>query len=183
MKVSESFEILEINRDSGVQEIRFAWRQKAASLHPDVGGTHEAMIRLNEAFDTAMAFALANHVDAEAPTTNEPLVKTRGFVARDLSSFTIAALPVDAWHLLYPSASQCGPIIEEQEPYLLEFMLSDCAIPSLVAAMCRCEVVPEAGGSTVHLSLFSEHGRIHGVETVRDLLVSSINEIADFNHS
>lgn len=177
MKVSESFEILGIKSDSDESEIRRAWREKASSLHPDVGGSHNDMIRLNDALKVALAHVHSpKHKEPQATPQTTPK-KVRGFVARDMSCFTIDALPVDAWQLLYISANHCGPIIDEEEPYLLEFLLSDTSIETLASVMCRCEIVPEAGASTIHLSLFSERGNVGGVEIVRDLLVSTINEL------
>ncbi len=183
MKSSESFEILGINSDADVDEIRRAWREKASSLHPDVGGTHNDMIRLNDALKVALAHIHSSHQEPVTATPQPSRKKSRSFIARDMSCFTIDALPVDAWQLLYVGASQCGPIIDEEEPYLLEFLLSDTSIEAFASAMCRCEIVPEAGASTIHLSLFSELGSIGGVEIVRDFLVSIINglDVADLN--
>lgn len=177
MKASESFEILGINSDSDESEIRRAWREKASSLHPDVGGSHYGMIRLNDALKVALAHVRSPEHKTPQTTPHTTPKRARGFVARDLSCFTIDALPVDAWQLLYISANHCGPIIDEEEPYLLEFLLSDTSIEAFASVMCRCEIVPEAGASTIHLSLLSELGTIGGVEIVRDLLVSTINEL------
>ncbi len=177
MKASESFEILGINSDADESEIRRAWRDKASSLHPDVGGTHNDMVRLNDALKTALDNVQSPEQKKPQTTPHTTPKRARGFVATDMSCFTIDALPVDAWHLLYVTANHCGPIIDEEEPYLLEFLLSDTSIETFASVMCRCEIVPEAGASTIHLSLFSEHGNVGGVEIVRDLLVSTINEL------
>jgi hypothetical protein len=39
--------------------IRSYFRKKAKECHPDAGGSHEAMVRLNHAKETAMAYAVA----------------------------------------------------------------------------------------------------------------------------
>jgi hypothetical protein len=177
MNPSESFEILGINSEADDVEIRRAWKEKAAKLHPDVGGTHNDMIRLNDALKVALAHVHSTELRKDETTPQSTSRKARGFVVRDMSCFTIDTLPVDAWQLLYVSANHCGPIIDEEEPYVLEFLLSDTSIEAFASVMCRCEIVPEAGASTVHLSLFTEHGSVNGVEIVRDLLVSTINEL------
>jgi hypothetical protein len=183
MDSSESFEILGISADSDEGEIRRAWREKASSLHPDVGGSHNAMIRLNDALRVALAHhRLCDQQATDVAPQSSPK-RTRGYAARDMSCFTINALPVDAWPLLHTSAIHCGPIIDEEEPYVLEFMLSDTSIEAFTSVMCRCEIVPEAGASTVHISLFSERRNVDGVEIVRDLLVSTINELDSSRHT
>lgn len=186
MDVSESFTILGVTSDVDERTLRSAWKHKAARLHPDTGGSHEAMIRLNTALEVALA-ALHRNPSATVEGLGESQPRStpggpKRYVGRDMSSFTIDALPVDAWQLLYMGACHCGPIVDEEEPYVLEFMLSDTSISSLTTVMCRCELVPEAGGTTVHLTLFSERGQANGVEMVRDLLVSAINELDNSPH-
>lgn len=179
MSSHNPFDVLGIPTSSSASEIRQAWKKKASSLHPDAGGSHEAMIRLNNALDEALATAVSTDNTIRHQVADKRVKRSRGFVARDTSCFTIDALPVDSWPLLYMGATQCGPIIDEEEPYLLEFMLSDSSIDDLRSAMCRCEIVPEAGASTVHVAVFSETGKIVDVEIVRDLLVSTINELSN----
>jgi hypothetical protein len=178
MNSTDSFDLLGIPFNSTAEVIRNAWRAKAMSLHPDVGGSHQEMIRLNAALKDALAHAIKPHstVDAEIDASLAPKI-SRSFVSRDVSCFTIDALPVDSWPLLYTGALHCGPIIDEEEPYVLEFMLSDTSVESLRSLMCRCEIVPEAGGSTVHVALFSHTANVGDVETLRDLLVDAINEM------
>lgn len=177
MSIRSPFDILGIEPGASHSEIRNAWRLKAASSHPDAGGSHEEMVELNEALTNALAFTSA----PQAEKSEEPARKSsRSFVAREMSCFTIDALPVDAWHTLYLCASECGPIIDEEEPYVLEFMMHDTSISELRDVMCRCEIVPEAGGSMVHVSVYSDNGTFADVEVVRDYLVATINsEIVD----
>jgi len=172
MSVRSPFDILGVEPGASQREIRNAWRLKAASLHPDVGGSHHEMVELNEALTQALAFSAPLFEAKREAATQRP---ARSFIARDLSCFTIDALPVDAWHILYLCASECGPIIDEEEPYVLEFMMHDTSISELLDVMCRCELVPEAGGSTVHVSVYSDGRTFTNVEMVRDYLVASIN--------
>lgn len=166
------FEILGVTPGASHIEIRNAWRLKAASSHPDAGGSHDEMVELNEALEMALATSTPRPTAKSEVPVRKP---SRSFVSRDLSCFTIDALPVDAWGILYLCASECGPIIEEEEPYVLEFMMHDTSISELRDVMCRCEIVPEAGGSMVHVSVFSESRIDADVEMVRDYLVSTIN--------
>lgn len=172
MSIRSPFDILGIDPGASHKEIRNAWKVKAASSHPDAGGSHQAMVELNEALLQALAL-LSPQPDSK---NDVPAHKSaRSFVARDFSCFTIDALPVDAWNILYLCTSECGPIIDEDEPYVLEFMMHDSSISELRDVICRCEIVPEAGGSTVHVSVYSENGLFANVEIVRDYLVSTIN--------
>lgn len=172
MSIRSPFDILGVEPGATHVEIRTAWRIKAASRHPDAGGSHHEMVELNEALAQALALS-PSHVTTKSEGTTQR--SARSFVATDLSCFTIDALPVDAWNILFLCASECGPIIDEEEPYLLEFLMHDTSISELRDVMCRCEIVPEAGGSTVHVSVTSDYGSFTNVEMVRDYLVTAIN--------
>ena len=92
-------------------------------------------------------------------------------MVHDCPSFTIDVLPVDAFEtLLLAAASLDGDIADEEPPYVLEVVLR-----SPVAAWCRCEVVPEAGGSIVTLT--SDVGDTDMLERLRDLWIDAINEL------
>ena len=47
--------ILGIDRDSHIDVIRHAWKQKAKTAHPDAGGSAEAFQRIQKAFEDAKA--------------------------------------------------------------------------------------------------------------------------------
>lgn len=179
MPRQDPFSLLGVSSDASETDIRDAWRKKAATLHPDVGGTHQEMVDLNDALQRALN-AVGERQSTKIRTRNEQSTpKSRGYMSRDVSCFTIDALPVDSWQLLYTSAAHCGQIVGEEEPYLLEFTLSDSGVDNLRDSICRCEIVPEAGSSTIHLAVFSETGRMGNVEVVRDLLVHTINELGE----
>jgi hypothetical protein len=95
-----------------------------------------------------------------------------------MSSFTISSLPVEAWHLLEIAAAHCGHVIDEEPPYLMEFYLHDAPFEGVRDSWCRCELAPEAGATTIHLSLVNAP-RSFGVEDLRDFLVDTINEVSD----
>ena len=92
---------------------------------------------------------------------------------RDLPSFTIGALPVDAYHLLFVAAHELGEVVEEDEPYFLVVrMTPPCE------CWCEIDIVPDAGASTVSLSAtqFSEAtGAPVDILFVRDLWIHTIN--------
>lgn len=89
----------------------------------------------------------------------------------DCPSFTIDVLPVEAFEmLLLAAAALDADVADEDPPYLLEVLLR-----SPVAAWCRCEVVPEAGGSIVTLT--SDIGDLDALEDLRDLWIEAINEL------
>jgi curved DNA-binding protein CbpA len=46
--------VLKCARDASVEEIERAWRIAAKTAHPDAGGSHEAMARLNAAREAAL---------------------------------------------------------------------------------------------------------------------------------
>lgn len=47
-------EVLKCGRDASVNEIERAWRAAAKAAHPDAGGSHDAMARINAAREAAI---------------------------------------------------------------------------------------------------------------------------------
>lgn len=180
MSQRSPFEILGITEASSEEQIRAAWKSLATTHHPDVGGNHESMLLLNSALADALRLLREESSAPTAPVPPRPR-KKRGasFAARDMSSFTINSLPVDAWHLLEIAAAHCGQVIDEEEPYLMEFMLHDTPFDGGHHAWCRCELVPEAGGTTIHLSIVQSSLPVITPELLRDFLVDTINEVSD----
>lgn len=175
---SEAFALLRIAPGSSTDEIRKAWRTQSLLSHPDTGGSNESMIILNAALEIALAWreGVAEEDVQEVATASAPHIvhQTR----RDVSSFTVNVLPVDCWQALEVVASLCGPTIQDDPPYLLEFLLHDSSLMNSRNAWCRCECVPEAGGTTVHLTVGSSHeGQTPHIADVRDFLVDQLNSI------
>ena len=51
MKKSNSYEILEVEKDASKEEIKKAFREKVLKAHPDRGGTKEEFVELREAYE------------------------------------------------------------------------------------------------------------------------------------
>ena len=159
------------------EEIRSAWRARALELHPDVGGTHSEMVELNAALESALRELHSQSANKTVTRGTRVRHRKPSHVSRDVSSFTIQELPVDAFETLTLVAAHCGQLLDDDPPYLIEFTLNELGDSASDCVLCRCELMPEAGGTTVHLSLSGS--RRASIEEVRDSLVALINEMAD----
>ncbi len=168
MEQSEALQILGLSATATHQDARSSWRVLAKTHHPDVGGSEISMARINQALETILDM-------------QEPVVEKKQYdshIRRDVSSFTVEVLPVVCWNALEVVAAHCGPIIVDDPPYMIEFSLHDTHLNHSLQAWCRCELVPEAGATTVHLTVGSTRAsETPDVEEVRDLLVGTLNSI------
>jgi hypothetical protein len=93
--------------------------------------------------------------------------------ARDIPSFTVEALPVETFEAMVVVASWMGEVLDDDPPYRLETYLYeplDC--------WCRLDVVPDAGASTVSLTIGGLDGApAPDVLTVRDAWVDNLNAV------
>jgi hypothetical protein len=178
ISASEAFLLLNLEPGSSVEEIRKAWRQQSVLSHPDTGGSNEAMIALNNALEVALEWIPENDSESSLQSTSKKASSSTHRLRRDVSSFTVNVLPVDCWHGLEIVASLCGPTVQDDPPYLLEFLLHDTSLPDSLHGWCRCECVPEAGGTTVHLTVGSaQENEMPNIDDVRDYLVAQLNNI------
>lgn len=185
----DPFAVLQISPGSSPREIRMAWRELAKKCHPDIGGDALEMVRLNEALSQALESGgvespgSTTHSNSHATFTQRhtPEEKTHR-VRHDVSSFTFNVLPVDSFELLEIVANSSGSVIESDCPYLVEFSLENLADNYSASDWCRCELVPEAGGTMVHLTVggLRSHTSLD-VEAVRDELIRCINEIEEIS--
>lgn len=167
MKKKEALSILGLTDSYSTDDARVAWKSLAKTAHPDAGGSDEQMREINEAYDVVLSLFEVSQKERHTAR-----------IVRDVSSFTVDVLPVDCYLGLVLAASHCGPVIVEEPPYMIEFSLHDTHLPHSLQAWCRCEMVPEAGSTTVHLSVGSE--KLHEYpdnETVRDFLVTTLNQL------
>ena len=172
MTSRDPFLVLSVERGASADEIRRAWRERARTVHPDVGGTDAAMQELNEALHSALAYV---DVVSIATVANSPLLVRR---ERDVSSFTVDVLPAECFEALLIVAGISGAISHEEPPYQLEFSLHDSDVTGALNSWCRCDLVPEAGATTVSLLVGTETSAEGiSVEEVRDYLVANLNAI------
>jgi hypothetical protein len=187
----DPFVTLGISADSSVDVIKDAWREKARVCHPDVGGTHEAMQQLNEALRLALLEVTSTAKSTSDVTAQSGMsssgkrtssgdkissdVKTVDThrLSRDVSSFTIDCLPVEAFEALLIASSWHGDVAIDESPYVLEMVVRDP-----FACWVRFDIVPEAGASMVSITVSAISGqRRVSAEEVRDLFVESVNQI------
>jgi hypothetical protein len=186
----DPYAVLGVDPAASADELRTARRRLAMELHPDhAGGTvaaTEAMQRLNLAFEVAVArlrsqesaseSATSPPADASAPPPRDgwgPVPRPGGRIAHDVASFTIEALPVEAFEALLVVAGWLGEVIDDDPPYRLDVWLGepfDC--------WCRLDLVPDAGASTVALTLGSIDARpVPDLDVVRDAWVAELNTL------
>ncbi len=96
-----------------------------------------------------------------------------GRLAHDVASFTIEALPVEAFEALLIVATWLGEPLDDDPPYRLDVLLGEP-----FGCWCRLDLVPDAGASTVALTLGSIDGRpVPDLDTVRDAWVAELNSL------
>ena len=88
-------------------------------------------------------------------------------------SFTIDALPAEAFEALLIVTSWIGEVLVDEPPYLLDVHLYEPA-----ECWCRLELVPDAGSSTVSITVAGIEGRAAPlVDEVRDVWVANLNQL------
>lgn len=180
--------LLGVDADADADVVRAARRRLAKALHPDVrGGDPEAMRRLNEATATVLehlARPPEAHPRAEGPTTPASSPGTRSTrssraggptrTAHDVASFVVEALPAEAFEALLMVTSWLGEVVVDDPPYQLDVVLLDP-----LRCWCRLDLVPDAGASTVSLTIAAlPDEELPDLDDVRDLWVAAVNEDA-----
>jgi hypothetical protein len=175
-KAEDPFEVLGLTRLSSADDVTDARRRLSKCAHPDVGGSIDRMQRINAAADAALRILAASGVprpqrrDRSAASPRERLP---GAARHDHPSFTIEALPVEAFEGLLVVASWMGEVIDDEPPYCLEVALADP-----FRSWCRIEIVPDAGASTVSLAVAGEPGwPAPDIERVRDAWIDGLNRL------
>ena len=165
---SDPFAVLGVSPDATLDEVRVARRRLARGAHPDHGGDEARMREINLAFDQAVRAILRPAGAATVPTappTPRPARQRVAFVQHDAPSFTLDAVPTEAFEALLVVASRLGEALVSDPPYLLEAQIDG------PACWCRLELLPEAGGSTVSLTVAG----LVDVEAIRDLWIAALN--------
>lgn len=177
----DAFAALGLDRAADADEVRAARRRLARELHPDAGGDTAAMAALNNAAARALQEIAARRSPgapaAGAPDHTPPGQPPAGPSGRfraqhDVPSFTVEALPAETFEALFVVANWFGEVVDDDPPYRLDLHLSEP-----VECWCRCEIVPDAGASTVSLTVGTDAIEPVPVETVRDLLVDALNRL------
>lgn len=163
----DPFRVLGVEPGSDELSIRRAFRALAMVEHPDRGGDPGRMMQLTEAYTSALAAAASERADSD----DSPVVRSRA--ERDASSFTVDVLPVVAHDALLLVAASLGDIAEDDPPYLLEFLIREGG-----GTWVRCELVPDAGSTTVSVSVspVGEEPLVR-CEEVRDVIVAELNSL------
>jgi hypothetical protein len=171
---SDPFQVLGVTPDSTLEEVRSARNRLASEFHPDHGGDVSRMGEINVAFDAVVAQLTYQPVPRPAATPPSPPVPRRyPGVQYDAPSFTIDTLPAEAFESLLVVTSWMGEVLVDDPPYVLEVHLTEPA-----PCWCRLDLVPDAGGSTVTLTVASIDGTLApDVEEVRDLWVANLNRL------
>jgi hypothetical protein len=182
---ADARQLLGLGDDADADAVRAARRRLAKALHPDVGGSAEAMQELNEA--TAIVLNALDEPAASAATATPSFRsqwKSRpsgGFrqhvkvpVAHDVASFVIEALPVEAFEALLVATSWIGEVISDEPPYQLDVLMTDP-----IRCWCRLDLVPDAGASTVSLTIarLPDEPDLPDIDDVRDLWVQCLNDV------
>ena len=211
----DPFVELGLSRDASLDEVRAARRRLAFEFHPDRGGDAASMQRVNAAFDAAVAHITGRRRLPELPSTpgsdasrmqsrSTSADATRGRAQRDpppvrwgkqrhrfeqdAPSFTVDALPVEAFEALLVVAAWIGEVLDDDPPYVLE-----CHLHEPAPCWCRLDLVPDAGGSTVSITVAAPAGEelpstdpsstdpsffdVSFVERVRDVWVEQLNQL------
>jgi hypothetical protein len=152
-----------------------ARRRLARELHPDrAGGDLSSMAEVNQAGDIALLHVGNRQNEKRSDERADIEQPKRGpqSLQRDHPSFTIDVLPVEAWEALRIVTTWIGELIDEDPPYLLEVRLE---VP--YPAWCRLELVPDAGATTVTVSVMRESTTAVDVEVIRDLWIDQLNQL------
>ncbi len=173
--MTDSFGVLGLGPDATSDDVRIARRELAKRHHPDRGGDPAAMQAVNEAADDVL-----RHIDAAMiapagdPSASGLVVEEPGSgLSRDVPSFTVEALPVETFEGLLVVASWLGEVLDDDPPYRLDVLLHEP-----VECWCRLDVVPDAGSSTVSLTVAGFDGSpAPDLLTVRDLWITNLNAV------
>jgi DnaJ-like protein len=172
---TDPFAVLGVGHNASLEEVRSARRRLAAQFHPDHGGDAAKMGEINVAFDAVVYQLLhpAAPPPVEAPIPAPPAPRRYPGVQHDAPSFTIDTLPAEAFEALLIVTSWMGEVLVDDPPYLLEVHLTEPA-----PCWCRLDLVPDAGGSTVTLTVASiDRSPAPDIEQVRDLWIANLNTL------
>jgi hypothetical protein len=175
----DPYAVLGIGQDADAREAAAARRRLARQHHPDHGGDESRMREVNEAY----RLVLDRLRDPPAPPRPQPSRapaasdraerRRRPRVEHDWPSFTIDVLPAEAFEALLVVATWIGEVLADEPPYVLDVVLAE---PE--PCWCRLELLPEAGGSIVNLTVAGiDDAPAPDAETVRDVWLAALNDL------
>lgn len=174
--MTDPYVVLGLEHGCSADDVLAARRRLSKRLHPDVGGDAGEMRRVNSAVDEVL-----RRIDSirrppprpPAPRRTRSDREPADLGVHDHPSFTIEALPAEAFEGLLIVAADLGDVLDDHPPYLLEVALR---VPW--PGWCRLELVPDAGASTVSLTVGAEPGgRPPVIEAIRDAWIDSLNRL------
>jgi hypothetical protein len=188
--VPDPWEVLGLTPGAPLAEARAARRRLAKQLHPDAhagrdpqerAALERRMVSVNQALaaivaergpsETRRPGAAAGAGERRGPPVPGPAGDEHD--GADDGTFSMEALPVRAFEELFVAAYALGEVLDDDEPYLLDVYLR---LPE--PCFCRIELVPDAGASTVTLSVASAEGHaVPPVTAVRDALIAELDAL------
>jgi hypothetical protein len=177
LRNNDPFSTLGLPSTAGRADIDAARRRLAKVAHPDAGGSDEEMQRVNDAADQAVASLASRPASGIIPRTERVSKPQRDerprSVRTDNPSFTIEALPPEAFEGLLIAATALGTIIDDEPPYAL-----DVSMEQPNQCWCRLQVSREAGSSTVSLVVAAAADHLMpSMDAVRDAWIDELNEL------
>ncbi|MET0661568.1 MAG: hypothetical protein ABWZ42_00410 [Ilumatobacteraceae bacterium] len=177
---------LGLGPDADADDVRAARRRLARQVHPDAGGDNAAMASINDAAARALhelesprdraagddrgATAVAGAPDGWGEDDDVVVGSVR---QHDIPSFTVEALPVETFEAMLVAAGWLGEVIDDDPPYRLDVHMTEP-----FECWCRFDVVPDAGASTVSLTVAAwAESPLAPVEQVRDVWVDVLNRL------
>lgn len=178
--MTDPFTRLGLAPDASAAQVRSARRELARSLHPDAGGDAVAMQEVNAAAAEALRIIASPAPGGPggpqpAPTSSPAGGGEADWVGttRDVPSFTIEALPVEAFEALLVAAAELGEIEDDDPPYELRTRLAEP-----LACWCQLDIVPDAGASTVSVSIAPTEGHpLPPLVEVRNAWIVALNAL------
>lgn len=192
----DPWQVLGLAPGAPLAEARAARRRLAKQLHPDAHAGRDAkeraalerdMVSVNQALAAIVEARVAaggrqagaspsprDRRPEAAPADRAPRPAERAGLQRDEhdeGSFSIEALPVRAFEELFVAAYALGEVLDDDEPYGLDIYLETPG-----PCFCRIDLAPDAGASTVTLTLASAEGHaVPPLAAVRDALMAELD--------
>jgi hypothetical protein len=177
----DALRALGLGPDADADDIRAARRRLARQVHPDAGGDNAAMASINAAAARALQalegpgddIDSAGLPDDDTTGTTADDVTVGSVPQYDIPSFTVEALPVETFEAMLVAAGWLGEVIDDDPPYRLDVHMTEP-----FECWCRFDVVPDAGASTVSLTVAAwAESPVAAVEQVRDVWVDVLNRL------